>query len=824
MPDEKPMQAEQEAQADIEKGIVEAEITEEMQKAYIDYAMSVIVARALPAVEDGLKPVQRRILYAMYMMGLQHSKPTRKTARIVGETMGKFHPHGDVAIYEALVRMAQDFSLRYPLIQGQGNFGSIDGDPPAAMRYTEARLAAISAELLDDIDKETVKFVPNFDNSLEEPAILPAKLPNLLINGASGIAVGMTTNIPPHNITDTANAIIAYIEKPEISIEKLIEIIQGPDFPTGGQISRQGIDDLYKTGKGSFIIKGKCTIEKIKGREAIILTELPYQVNKAELIKRIAELMKNRKLQDVYDIRDESSKGKVRIVLELRREANPQFTINRLLKFTNFQLKFDGIMLALVNGQPKLLSIKEIIEDYVKHRQDVVLKRTKYDLKVATDRQHITEGLLIALKDVDALIAMIKKSANTTVALENLQNKLKLSKKQSEAILDMKLSRLTQLETEKLKEENEKLKKLMKELEYIVNNPKEILDIIRKEILDVRREYGDNRLTNIFERVKEFTEKDLVAKKDVIITITAKGYVKRMDVKTYKEQKRGGRGVIGADLATGDFVKQLITCSTHDTLLLFTSRGRLYWLKAYEIPEVVRYGKGKAVINILNINDEITAVMSVKEFKGSLVMVTQKGVIKRVNMSLFSNPRKGGMNAIKLNGDKLIGVELIEGNEEIIIATKDGQAIRFKASEVREMGRNAYGVTGIKLEKGDIVVGVAIYNPQKDKDLSILTVTENGFGKRTAVEEYRITGRACKGVININTSKRNGKVIGIEMVKKDDSLIVTTAKGIVIRVNLKEIREMGRNTQGVKIIKAMGDKVTGLTKVQKTAEGEELET
>jgi len=803
----------------------ETEITEEMQRAYIDYAMSVIVARALPAVEDGLKPVQRRILYAMHAMGLQHEKPTRKCARIVGDTMGKFHPHGDIAIYDALVRMAQDFSLRYPLIQGQGNFGSLDADPPAAMRYTEARLAAISSELLADIDKETVKFSPNFDNSVEEPDILPGKLPNLLLNGAQGIAVGMTTNLPPHNITDTVNAIITYIENPDVKIEKLIEIIQGPDFPTGGQISRQGIEELYTAGKGSFIIKGKFTTEKIKSKDAIIITEIPYQVNKADLIKKIADLAKGKRLPDISDIRDESAKGKVRIVLELRRNANPQFTINRLLQYTNLQTKFNGVLLALVGGQPKILNLKEIVRCYIEHRKNVVLRRTKFDSKVATERQHITEGLLIALKDTEALVNLIKKSENTTIALENLQNKLKLSRKQAEAILEMKLSKLTSLEQTKLKEENEELKVKMKELQKIIDSPQEILNIIRRELMELRRVYGDNRHTTIFERVKELTEKDLVAKKDVIITITAKGYVKRIDVKAYHEQKRGGKGVIGVELATGDFVKQLITCNTHDYLLLFTSRGRLYWLKAYEVPEVARYSKGRAIINLINVNDEITAVLPVKQFEGSLFMATQDGIIKRVNMKLFSNPRAGGVNAIKLNGDKLIGVEIIKGDEEIMMATKKGIAIRFKASEVREMGRNAYGVTGIKLEKGDIVVAIEIIPKEEKerKDLTILTVTENGFGKRTSIEDYRLTGRACKGVININTSERNGDVVGVGMVRKDDSIIVTTAKGIVIRVPLKDVREMGRNTQGVKIIKlGAGDKVTSLTKVQKTEEGEEV--
>jgi len=810
---------------EIEKGVVEAEISDEMKSAYIDYAMSVIVSRAIPAAEDGLKPVQRRILYAMEQLGLQPNKPTRKCARIVGETLGKFHPHGDIAVYEALVRMAQDFSLRYPLIHGQGNFGSIDGDVQAAQRYTEAKLAKISEELLADLEKETVKLLPNFDNSVQEPEILPGKLPNLLLNGSQGIAVGMTTNIPPHNLIDTVNAIIAYIEKPDISVEKLIDIIQGPDFPTGGAVSRQGISELYMTGKGSMILKGKTTIEKVRSKDAIIITELPYQVNKADLITSIADLMKNKRFPDIWDIRDESAKGKIRIVLELRRGSNPQFTINRLFQYTKLQTKFDGILLALVGGQPKLLNLKDIVKCYVNHRKDVVLRRTKFDLKIAADRQHITEGLLIALKDVDSLISMIKKSANTTTALESLQNKLKLSKKQAEAILEMRLSKLTGLEQIKLKEENESLKKTIKELQKIIASPQEILSIIRKELLDLRRQYGDNRRTQIFERVKELTERDLVARKDVIVTITAKGYVKRIDLKSYQEQKRGGRGVIGAELATGDFVKQLITCNTHDQLLFFTTKGKVYTLKAYEIPEVARYGKGKAIVNILNIHDEITTVLPVKKFEGSLFMATQKGVVKRVDMRTFSNIRKSGLIAVKLKDDRLIDIEPIEGDEEIVMATKKGIAIRFSAKEVREMGTAAYGVAGIKLEKGDEVVGVKIIPKDEAarKSLTILTVTENGYGKRTSIDDYRLTGRACKGIINISCSERNGAVIGIELVRKDDSIIITTAKGIVIRTGIKDIREMGRNTQGVKIIKlSAGDKATSLVKVQKTAEGEEV--
>jgi len=804
-----------------EKGIIEVDISNEMKDAYIDYAMSVIVSRAIPSAEDGLKPVHRRILFAMQQMALHPNKPTKKSARIVGDVIGKYHPHGDISVYDALVRMAQDFSLRYPLVEGQGNFGSIDNDPAAAMRYTEAKLSKISTPLIEDLDKGTVKFRPNFDNSLDEPIIMPGKLPNLLLNGSQGIAVGMTTNVPPHNLTNVVDGILKYIENPGVDIMKLIDVVEGPDFPTGGSVSRLGIKDLYTTGKGSMILKGKTHSEVVRNKDAIIVTELPYQVNKADLITHIATLMKDKKLPDIWDIRDESAKGKIRIVLELRKGSKPDFTLNRLYKFTKLQTKFDGILLALVGGQPKLLNLKEIIHYYVEHRKDVVLKRTKHELKVATDRQHITEGLLIALKDVDALINMIKKSPNATEALNNLMNKLKLSKRQAESILDMKLSKLTKLETNKLKEENDHLKKLMKELQAIIDSSKEILRIIRKELLELRRVYGDNRRTNIFERVKELTEKDLVVKKDVIVTLTAKGYVKRIDVKAYNEQRRGGKGVIGVELATDDFVKQLIMCNTHDYLLFFSSKGKVFALKAYDVPEVSRQGRGKPIINLLSIRDEITAVVPVKKFEGSLFMATQQGVVKRVNMSQFANPRKGGLNAIKLGGDTLIDVELINNDDEIVLATRKGVAIRFKASEVREMGKAAYGVTGIKLAKDDEVVGIALIpkDERLRKALTILTATEKGYGKRTPIEDYRLTGRAGKGVININCSERTGTVIGIEMVRKNDSVVVTTAKGIVIRTGMKDIREMGRSTQGIKIIRlGINDKATSIAKVQKEEE------
>lgn len=807
-----------------EKGIIEVDISNEMKTAFIDYAMSVIVDRAIPSAEDGLKPVHRRILFAMQQMALHPNKPTRKSARIVGDVIGKYHPHGDISVYDALVRMAQDFSLRYPLVTGQGNFGSIDNDPPAAMRYTEAKLSKISTPLIEDLEKDTVNFRPNFDNSYQEPEIMPGKLPNLLLNGSQGIAVGMTTNIPPHNLTNVVDAIIKYIENPGVDIAKLIEIVGGPDFPTGGSVSRQGINDLYTTGKGSMILKGRTTSEVVRNKDAIIIVELPYQVNKADLITHIASLMKDKRLPDIWDIRDESAKGKIRVVLELRKGSDPAFTLNRLYKYTKLQTKFDGILLALVGGQPKLLNLKEIVHYYVEHRKNVVLRRTKHELKVATDRYHITEGLLIALKDVDVLIGLIKKSPNASEALNNLINKLKLSKKQAEAILDMKLSKLTKLETSKLKEENDHLAKLIKELQVIIDSSKEVLKIIRKELLELKRVYGDERRTKIFERVKELTEKDLVVKKDVIVTLTAKGYVKRIDVKAYNEQKRGGKGVIGVELATDDFVKRLITCNTHDYLLFFSSKGKAFALKAYEVPEVSRQGRGKPIINLLNIKDEITALVPVKKFEGSLFMATQQGVVKRVRLSQFANPRKGGVNAIKLGGDTLIDVELIDQDNEVVLATKKGTAIRFKASEVREMGKAAYGVAGIKLAKDDDVVGVGLI-PKDERSrnaLTILTITEKGYGKRTPIEDYRLTGRAGKGVINIICSERNGNVVGIEMVRKHDSIIVTTAKGIVIRTGMKDIREMGRSTQGVKILKlGSNDKATSLAKLLREDEAVE---
>ncbi len=815
---EKPEQ--QEKKPEEEKGVIPAEVSEEMKKSYLDYAMSVIVSRAIPAVEDGMKPVQRRILYSMHAMGLKPGTQTKKSARIVGDVIGKFHPHGDVAVYDALVRMAQEFSLRYPLVHGQGNFGSIDGDPPAAYRYTEARLTPITMELMEDIDKETVKFTPNFDNSLKEPDLLPGKLPALILNGATGIAVGMATNIPPHNLREVCEAIIAYIKNPEIKIEQLCEIITAPDFPTGGSVSGDMLE-LYKTGKGRLIVRGKVNVEKLKNKEVVVITEIPYVLNKSSLVEQIAELIQNKKLKDISDLRDESSKGKIRIVLELRKGASPDFVINSLYKYTRLQDSFNVNLLALVGGQPRVLNLKQVIEEYVKYRKAVITNRTKFELKKAKERLEIVEGLLIALKNIDAVIDLIKKSKNATEALEGLIKKFELTRKQAQAVLDTKLQQLTSLEQNKLKKEFEDLKQRISELEKILADIKEVLRIIVKEVNELKNKYGDNRKTNVLKRISEISEKDLVQEKEVVVSITDKGYCKRMDIKTYKEQRRGGKGVIGSNLATGDFAKQLIVCSTHDYLMFFTSRGRVLWLKAYDVPEAERYSKGKAIVNMLNLKDEIvTNVISVKNFEGDLFMATKKGIVKKIPLVNFSKPRASGIRAINLppdNSDSLIGVELVKANQEVSIATKKGKAIRFNSNDVRDMGRASYGVTGIKLEDKDEVVSMGILNTE-----AILTISKNGFGKRTSVSDYRKTARAGKGVINLKVSEKTGDVVSTISVDDKDSIIITTAKGMVIRTSLKNIRVMGRAAQGVRIVKLQaGDYVTDLIRVEEEVNGGE---
>ena len=800
------------------KELINAEISEEMRKAYIDYAMSVIVQRAIPSVEDGLKPVHRRILWAMNELGLQHNKPTRKSARIVGDVLGKYHPHGDMAVYEAMVRLAQTFSLRYPLVKGQGNFGSVDGDPAAASRYTEAKMEQLAEELLEDVDKKTVKMLPNFDNSLEEPEILPGKVPNLLLNGTSGIAVGMATNMPPHNLNDVCDTIIQFTENPEIDINELIKTIKAPDFPTGGYISGE-IKRMYLEGRGKMVVKGRTKIEETKnGKSNIIITEIPYQVNKSTLVEQIAELVKEKKLPDVSDIRDESAKGKVRVVIELRREADAKFTLNRILKYTRLQDRFDAIMLALRDGQPKVMNLKEIVKAYVDHRKKMIKRRSEFDLKKAEDRIHIVLGLLIAQKNIDEIVALIKKSHTTAEASEGLQHKFQLSVKQALAILEIKLSQLTRLEEDKLKKEEAELKEIILYLQKILGDEKEILKLIRKDLNDLKKNYGDERRTTIMSSInEEFEEKDLVDKKDVVVTITDKGYAKRIDMKSYKEQNRGGKGVIGTELATGDFVKNLLTCSTHDYLLFFTNKGKVHWLKAFEVPEIAKYGKGKALINLLELKDEVvTSVISVKDFKDSLLMATKDGQVKKISLEEFSNPRKGGIKAIELEGtnDLLMDVKLVKEKQEVLLVSMKGQACRFNSDDVRSMGRSAYGVTGIKLDDGDTVVSLEVLPLENPEKYSVLTITKEGYGKRSAIEDYRLTNRAGKGVININVTDKTGDVITSQSVQDGDSIIVTTSKGIVIRTNVSDIRVMGRNTQGVRIIKLQdGDSVTDLVKV-----------
>ena len=801
-----------------ERGVESAEIVDEMEKAYIDYAMSVIVQRALPSVEDGLKPVHRRILYAMHSIGLDSSKQTRKSAAVVGEVLGKYHPHGDIAVYDSMVRMAQDFSLRYPLVHGQGNFGSLDGDSPAAQRYTEAKLSKVASELLEDIDKETVKMQPNYDNSTEEPVTLPAKLPNLLINGATGIAVGMATNIPPNNLTEVCDAIVHCINKPECKIEDLMEIVTGPDFPTGGSVSGEGIKDMYMTGKGRLVLRARTKIEEHKGRENIIITEIPYMVNKADLVKSIAQLATDKKLPDVSDLRDESAKGKVRIVVELKKGVDYKFTMNNLFKLTRLQDTFDANVLALVGNQPRVLNLKDMVSEYIKYRRLTVRNRGKFDLKKAEDRLEIVLGLLLALKHIDKIVEFIKRSKNASEAHEGLMKKFELTTRQAKAVLETKLQQLTSLENDKLKSEEKNLNETIKYLKMLLGDEQEILSVIKKEVQDIKKNYGDERRTQVLRRVSEISEKDLIEKKDVVVTLSESGYLKRVDVKTYKEQKRGGTGVTGSDLKEEDFVKMLISCSTHDYLLFFSSRGRVYWLKANDVPSAERQSRGKAIINVLNLRDEIIEnIMPVKDFEnGYMMFATKLGIVKKLPVKDLANPRSGGVRVINLpvdNSDHLINVRRVSDGQEVLLITKKGQAVRFNSDEVRSMGRASYGVKGVDLRSGDEVVAIESV-PPKDGKATILTVTSKGFGKRSFLEEYRKTSRGAKGVINLNVSEKTGSIITSLSVTDKDSVITTTTKGMILRTSMKEMRVMGRATQGVHMVRLKeGDKVADVVKV-----------
>jgi DNA gyrase subunit A len=801
------------------KELIDAEISTEMRDAYLNYAMSVIVARALPSAEDGLKPVHRRILWAMNEMGVQHNKQTKKSGRIVGDTMGKYHPHGDASIYDAMVRMAQNWSLRYPLVIGQGNFGSMDGDSAAASRYTEAKMEKISNEILQDVDKNTVEMMKNYDNSLEEPIIMPGKIPNLFLNGASGIAVGMATNIPPHNLNNTCDAIITYLDNPKCEDNELIAAIKAPDFPTGGSVSGE-IKQIYTEGKGRLVLDGKTVVEepkRVKDKMKIIITEVPYQVNKATLVEQIAMLVRDKKLPDISDIRDESSKGKVRVVIELRKGSEEKFTLNRLYKYTQLRVSFNANMLALVDRVPKLLTLREYVKVYIGHRQKVIRKTKEFDLDKAEKRLHIVDGLLIAQSNIDAVVKLIRAAKAKTDAAAQLKSKYKLSDKQVEAILEMKLHQITSLEFTKLKNEQKDLKDVIDKLKKILGDEKLILKIVKKDLVELKEAYGDTRKTRVVGSVKDLEEHDLVDKKDVVVTITEKGYIKRLDLQQYKEQKRGGKGVIGSDLTEGDFVKDLLMCNTHDYMLFFTDKGKVHWLKAYEVPASAKSTKGKAIVNLLELKDEkVTSVLSVKKFDDYLMMATEKGVVKKIELSQFANPRKGGIKAIKVveTADSLISVKPLKEGQEVLLVTQKGQAIRFKSEDVRSMGRASYGVTGIKMAKGDKVVSLEVLPLENSDKFSILTITRKGYGKRSAIDDYRLTGRAGKGVINMKVTDKTGKIVTSQSVTDSDNIIMMSEKGIVIRTPVKNIRIMGRATQGVRVIKLKeGDKVTDLARV-----------
>ena len=792
-------------------------IEEEMKQSYLDYSMSVIVGRALPDVRDGLKPVHRRILYTMQQAGLFHNKPFRKSAFIVGRVMAEFHPHGDAAIYDTLVRLAQNFSMRYTLVDGQGNFGSIDGDNPAAMRYTEARLAKLAEEMLQDIEKRTVKFAPNFDNTSQEPLVLPSKVPNLLINGSSGIAVGMATNIPPHNMSEVINAVISQIDNPEITPEQLMQHIKGPDFPTGAVIcGTSGIKSAYKTGRGKIIVRAKTQAEDIKDRKRIIVTEIPYMVNKSEMISHIADLVRDKKINGISDIRDESDKDGIRIVIELRKDSNHEVVLNQLYTHSRLQVTFGIIMVALVNNVPKVLGLKQIISYYIEHRKDILRKRTLFDMHKAQNRAHLLEGLMIALSNLDRTIKLIKDSKSVEDANNALILNFNLSKEQSTAILEMRLQRLTSLEQEKVKQEHKDLLRLISELKSILQSPQKILDIIKKELLELKENYSDSRKTQITQsEASQFEVEDIIEKHDCVITITHSGYVKRQPLAVYRQQRRGGKGLIATTTKEEDFVKDIFIANTHSYILMFTNKGKVYWLKVYSIPEASRQARGKAIINLINLeNDEhVTAYIPVTDFDTShyLIMATKNGTIKKTGLAAYSNPRKTGIIAISLDqNDSLIGVKLTDANKEIILATGNGIAVRFNENDVRPTGRSSQGVRGIKLSENDYVIGMVVVT----NDKTLLTVTENGYGKRTEISEYRLISRGGSGVRNIICSERNGKVISINSVDHNDEIMLITMNGITMRMPVSQISVIGRSTQGVRLMKLEDkDKLVSVAKI-----------
>jgi DNA gyrase subunit A len=801
--------------ATVSEKIVPVDIEEEMKGSYIDYSMSVIVARALPDVRDGLKPVHRRVLYGMQDLGLASGRGYKKSARIVGEVLGKYHPHGDSAVYDSMVRMVQDFSLRYPLVDGQGNFGSVDGDSPAAMRYTEARLSRVAEEMLRDLEKNTVSFTPNFDDTLKEPAVLPALFPNLLCNGASGIAVGMATNIPPHNLNEVIDACIAFIQDENVSNQELMKHVVAPDFPTGGIIyGYEGVKDAYTTGRGRILVRARASIETGKtDRQRIIVSEIPYMVNKAALIEKIADLVNDKKLEDIADVRDESDRDGLRIVVELRRDANAEVVLNNLYMHTQMQTTFGIIMLSLVEGRPRILTLREMIQKFIEHRNDVVVRRSKFELDEAEKRAHILEGYIIALDNIDAVIRLIKQSKDVEAAKLGLMKKFKLSEIQAKAILDMRLQKLTGLERKKVEEEYRETIKLIEKLKAILKSKPLQMKIIEEELLDLKKKYGDERRTEIVYKAEEFSVEDMIAEEDVVITISHQGLIKRFPVSGYRRQSRGGKGVTGAATKEDDFVEHMFIASTHNYILFFTSAGRCYWLKVFEIPEGGRMAKGKPISALIGKGEgeAINAFITAKEFddKHYVLMVTELGVVKKVLLAEFSNPRKNGITATTLRkGDSLKDAKLTDGKQDIIIGTKDGIAIRFHEKEVRPMGRSAAGVRGIRLGKKDKVVGVVNL---RRKGTAILIATEGGYGKRSKEGEYRVTRRGGKGIITVKTSEKTGMMVAIKEAVETDDVVVVTSNGMIIRQHASDIRVAGRNTQGVRLIRLdQGDAVADI--------------
>ncbi len=803
-------------------------VEDEMKTSYINYSMSVIVSRALPDVRDGLKPVHRRILFGMQDLGLGAGRSYKKCARIVGDVMGKYHPHGDAAIYDTLVRMAQDFSMRYPLVDGQGNFGSVDGDGAAAMRYTEARMNRLAEEMLADIDKDTVNFVPNYDETLQVPDVLPAKLPNLLVNGSDGIAVGMATRIPPHNIREVLSAAIAMIDKPEIALDELMRLVTAPDFPTGGIIfGRQGIYDAYTTGRGRITVRAKANTEepsKAGARTKIVVTEIPYQVNKSRLIETIVSQVNDKKIEGIADIRDESDRDGMRLVLELKREAVPDVVLSQLFKHTPMQETFGVIMLALVKGVPRVLTLREMIEYYLEHRHEVILRRAEFELKQAQDRMHILEGLQIAVDNIDEIIEIIRNASSTEVANAELRAAFKLSEVQAKAILDMRLARLTGLERQKLADEIRELKAKIEELMILVGSKEQRMRVVRAELEELRDKYGDERRTEVVDDTAEVSLEDLIAPEDMVVTISHTGYIKRFPVSGFRKQGRGGRGSQGASTREEDWIEHLFVASTHDYILFFTDKGRCYWLKVYQIPQLGRGTRGKALVNLIerSAEEKVRAFVTVKEFRDDrfVLMCTKNGTVKKTALSDFSNPRSSGIIALSIaEGDELMEAALTDGTNEVIIGTTEGKAVRFTESDVRPMGRTATGVRGVMLKAGARAVGMIVVH----ENSSILTVTENGYGKRSAVEDFRLTKRGAGGVLALKTTPKTGPMVAMKEVSENDDLIIITNSGVVIRQSVADIREMGRVTQGVRLIRLdSGDRVGDIAKIV-TEETEEME-